>query len=98
MTTYVVAGAALAPVMRARDAFMDGRRAASTLITVPALARPEWLVRSPIVARRAVSDLAEWLRVNAEIECCYLTTTGRKSGRPHEIEIWFGVHRRRRCT
>lgn len=20
---------------------------------------------------------------------CYLTTTGRKSGRPHEIEIWF---------
>ncbi len=23
---------------------------------------------------------------------CYLTTTGRVSGRPHEIEIWFGVH------
>jgi deazaflavin-dependent oxidoreductase (nitroreductase family) len=22
---------------------------------------------------------------------CYLTTTGRKSGRPHEIEIWFGI-------
>jgi deazaflavin-dependent oxidoreductase (nitroreductase family) len=22
---------------------------------------------------------------------CYLTTTGRVSGRPHEIEIWFGV-------
>ena len=22
---------------------------------------------------------------------CYLTTTGRLSGRPHEIEIWFGV-------
>jgi deazaflavin-dependent oxidoreductase (nitroreductase family) len=22
---------------------------------------------------------------------CYLTTTGRKSGRPHEIEIWFGL-------
>lgn len=21
----------------------------------------------------------------------YLTTTGRKSGRPHEIEIWFGL-------
>ncbi len=20
---------------------------------------------------------------------CYLTTTGRRSGRPHEIEIWF---------
>jgi deazaflavin-dependent oxidoreductase (nitroreductase family) len=23
---------------------------------------------------------------------CYLTTTGRVSGDPHEIEIWFGVH------
>ena len=22
---------------------------------------------------------------------CYLTTTGRKSGEPREIEIWFGV-------
>lgn len=24
-------------------------------------------------------------------EYCYLTTTGRRSGRPHEIEIWFGL-------
>jgi deazaflavin-dependent oxidoreductase (nitroreductase family) len=23
-------------------------------------------------------------------EYCYLTTTGRVTGRPHEIEIWFG--------
>jgi deazaflavin-dependent oxidoreductase (nitroreductase family) len=23
---------------------------------------------------------------------CYLTTTGRKTGRPHEIEIWFALH------
>jgi deazaflavin-dependent oxidoreductase (nitroreductase family) len=22
---------------------------------------------------------------------CYLTTTGRVTGRPHEIEIWFGA-------
>lgn len=22
---------------------------------------------------------------------CYLTTTGRRTGRPHEIEIWFVV-------
>ncbi|HLO29681.1 MAG TPA: nitroreductase family deazaflavin-dependent oxidoreductase [Anaerolineales bacterium] len=27
-------------------------------------------------------------------EYCYLTTTGRVSGRPHEIEIWFGMHAR----
>jgi deazaflavin-dependent oxidoreductase (nitroreductase family) len=25
-------------------------------------------------------------------EYCYLTTTGRVSGRPHEIEIWFGAN------
>ena len=24
-------------------------------------------------------------------EYCYLTTTGRVSGKPHEIEIWFGM-------
>jgi deazaflavin-dependent oxidoreductase (nitroreductase family) len=24
-------------------------------------------------------------------EYCYLTTRGRVSGRPHEIEIWFGA-------
>jgi deazaflavin-dependent oxidoreductase (nitroreductase family) len=34
---------------------------------------------------------AEWLKQRAESECCYLTTTGRRTGRPHEIEIWFGV-------
>lgn len=27
----------------------------------------------------------------AREEYCYLTTTGRVSGRPHEIEIWFGA-------
>ena len=25
---------------------------------------------------------------------CYLTTTGRVTGRPHEIEIWFGLNDR----
>ena len=25
-------------------------------------------------------------------EYCYLTTTGRVTGRPHEIEIWFGLN------
>ena len=27
----------------------------------------------------------------ADEDVCYLTTAGRKSGRPHEIEIWFGI-------
>ncbi len=28
----------------------------------------------------------------AKEEYCYLTTRGRKTGKPHEIEIWFGVN------
>jgi deazaflavin-dependent oxidoreductase (nitroreductase family) len=27
----------------------------------------------------------------ADQDCCYLTTTGRVSGEPREIEIWFGL-------
>lgn len=32
-----------------------------------------------------------WLTAHADVENCYLTTIGRRSGRAHEIEIWFGV-------
>jgi deazaflavin-dependent oxidoreductase (nitroreductase family) len=32
-----------------------------------------------------------WLQVHADVECCDIVTTGRRSGQPHEIEIWFGV-------
>ncbi len=38
-----------------------------------------------------MSSAGEWLADHAAVDCCYLTTTGRRSGRPHEIEIWFGV-------
>jgi deazaflavin-dependent oxidoreductase (nitroreductase family) len=31
-------------------------------------------------------------REPADLDYCYLTTTGRVSGRPHEIEIWFALH------
>ena len=27
----------------------------------------------------------------ADEQYCYLTTTGRATGRPHRIEIWFGL-------
>ena len=27
----------------------------------------------------------------AEAAFCYVTTTGRRSGRPHTVEIWFAV-------
>ena len=32
-----------------------------------------------------------WLVPHAETECCYVGTTGRRSGHAHEVEIWFGV-------
>ena len=50
VTTYVVAGEDLKPVMAARDEFLGGHRAASTLVTVAALAQPRWLMEVAIVA------------------------------------------------
>ena len=32
------------------------------------------------------------LKILAGEDFCYLTTTGRNSGRPHTIEIWFALH------
>lgn len=48
---------------------------------------------NPMVNRMANDGQAarEWLAEHSQVDCCYLTTTGRRSGRPHEIEIWFGV-------
>lgn len=28
----------------------------------------------------------------SELDFCYVTTTGRSSGHPHTIEIWFALH------
>lgn len=50
VTTYAVVGEELAAVMAARDEALDGRLAASTLVTVPALARPEWRMEIALVA------------------------------------------------
>jgi enamine deaminase RidA (YjgF/YER057c/UK114 family) len=52
VTTYVVVGEDLSAVMAARDRALGGHRAASTLVTVPALARPEWRMEIAIVAAR----------------------------------------------
>ena len=52
VTTYVVAGEDLAPVMAARDNAMAGHLAASTLVTVPALARPAYRMEVAVVAAR----------------------------------------------
>ena len=53
VTTYVVAGQPLDDVMAARDRFLGDHRGASTLVTVPALARPEWLMEIAVVAAAA---------------------------------------------
>lgn len=50
VTTYVVVGQQLGAVMAARDGFLQGHLAASTLVTVPALARAEWKIEIAIVA------------------------------------------------
>lgn len=52
ITTYVVSSSLgeLGTVMAARDRYLDGHLAASTLVTVPALARPEWLMEIVVVA------------------------------------------------
>ena len=50
VTTYVVVGEPLGPVMTERDGFLAGRRVASTLVTVPALAQPQWKLEIAVVA------------------------------------------------
>lgn len=50
VTTYAVVGEALGDVMAARDRFLGDHRAASTLVTVPALARPAWRMEIAVVA------------------------------------------------
>jgi enamine deaminase RidA (YjgF/YER057c/UK114 family) len=52
ITTYVVVDfmACLPDVMAARDRAFAGHRAASTLVTVPALARPAWKMEIAVVA------------------------------------------------
>jgi 2-iminobutanoate/2-iminopropanoate deaminase len=53
VTTYVVAGLPLGDVMAARDRALAGHRAASTLLVVPELARPEWKLEIALVAASA---------------------------------------------
>ena len=52
VTTYVVVDhlAALPQIMAAHDRALNGHRAASTLVTVPALARPEWKLEISLIA------------------------------------------------
>jgi 2-iminobutanoate/2-iminopropanoate deaminase len=54
ITTYVVVDfmACLPDVMGARDEALAGHRVASTLVTVPALARPAWKMEIAVVAAR----------------------------------------------
>jgi len=54
VTTYVVAEhlASLPWIMQARDRALGGRRVASTLVTVPALANAAWKMEIAVVAAR----------------------------------------------
>jgi len=50
ITTYVIDGEPLSDVMAVRDRVMGDHRPASTLINVPALARPAWRIEIAVVA------------------------------------------------
>ena len=52
VTTYVTPGHDLGPIMAIRDKALDNHHAASTLVVVPELARPEWLMEIAIIAAR----------------------------------------------
>lgn len=52
VTTYVTPGQDMALVMDVRDRALDGHLAASTLVVVPELARPEWLMEITVIAAR----------------------------------------------
>lgn len=52
ITTYVTPGHDLSGVMARRDEALGGHLAASTLVVVPELARPEWRVEIALVAAR----------------------------------------------
>jgi deazaflavin-dependent oxidoreductase (nitroreductase family) len=38
------------------------------------------------------ANLEDLLSKFSKEDYCYLTTKGRKTGKPHQIEIWFCVH------
>jgi deazaflavin-dependent oxidoreductase (nitroreductase family) len=44
----------------------------------------------PVMDATSVSRDDGWTKSAAD-PYCYVTTTGRRSGRPHTVEIWFGL-------
>ncbi len=50
ITTYVVNSEPLADIMAVRDRVLGGHLVASTLVTVPALARPAWRLEIAVIA------------------------------------------------
>ncbi len=50
VTTYVVPDQNLTMLMNHRDSALDNHKAASTLVIVASLAKPEWLVEISVVA------------------------------------------------
>ena len=52
VTTYVVVGQPIGAVLVARDRALRGHRAASTVVLVSELIRPEWLIEIALVAAK----------------------------------------------
>ena len=52
VTTYVVVGQPIGAVLVTRDRALKGHRAASTVVMVSQLIRPEWLIEIALVAAK----------------------------------------------
>lgn len=50
ITTYIIDGEPVSEAMAVRDRILGGHRVASTLVAVPALARPVWRVEISVIA------------------------------------------------
>jgi deazaflavin-dependent oxidoreductase (nitroreductase family) len=46
---------------------------------------------APVRNTCGMSDVTSALAASDDDDYCYLTTRGRVTGRPHEIEIWFAL-------
>ncbi len=50
ITTYIIDGEPVSEAMAVRDRILGGHRVASTLVAVPALARPVWRIEISVIA------------------------------------------------
>lgn len=79
------AGSLTAPVCPERSTLARSSNPTSTTIELV------YLAQSPLGVWWGRSTDVDETRAMAADDYCYLTTTGRRSGQPHRIEIWYAL-------